>query len=422
MKKVVLLTSQYPYGKGETFIEPELKYGSKITNIDIVATSYFGFDDMINSTVTSNENIKALSLFASPLHGFSKLLWGIIAISHKCFWQEIRVMREHKKLGMNVLRETIAFAGRGERIYYKLRKLYKDELESNPGDMVFYSYWMLATAYAAAKLKMHYGCKAVTRTHGGDLYNERSPAGYQPLRRFLLQNLDGVYCISCYGKMYLESKYGFKDKVHISRLGTEDFGYGNTKRIDNYFVIVSCAYISPLKRIHLIALALKQLGMDCPNINIKWVHFGGGSGFREIENIILSFPQNVEGILMGDTMHKDIMDYYKSSTINLFVNTSSTEGIPVSIMEAMSFGIPVIATDVGGSGELVKDKYNGWLTPENITPKELAIYIKTLIDMPRDEYRAYGENARKFWENNYCSKKNYEEFYTTITTKTGDGN
>ena len=39
--------------------------------------------------------------------------------------------------------------------------------------------------------------------------------------------------------------------------------------------------------------------------------------------------------------------------IDLFINTSSSEGVPVSIMEALSVGIPIIATDVGGTKEIV---------------------------------------------------------------------
>ncbi|MFR4320263.1 MAG: glycosyltransferase [Blautia massiliensis (ex Durand et al. 2017)] len=43
------------------------------------------------------------------------------------------------------------------------------------------------------------------------------------------------------------------------------------------------------------------------------------------------------------------------------MNVSSSEGIPVSIMEATSFGIPGIATDAGGTKEIIRDKENGVL-------------------------------------------------------------
>ena len=59
----------------------------------------------------------------------------------------------------------------------------------------------------------------------------------------------------------------------------------------------------------------------------------------------------------------------------MFINVSSTEGIPVSIMEAMSFGIPVIATAVGGTPEIVNNE-NGYLLSKDPSAKELAEVIQ----------------------------------------------
>jgi len=56
--------------------------------------------------------------------------------------------------------------------------------------------------------------------------------------------------------------------------------------------------------------------------------------------------------------HNDVLNYYASNPVDVFINTSSSEGLPVSIMEAMSFGIPVIATNVGGTGHCYKCRRN----------------------------------------------------------------
>ena len=48
------------------------------------------------------------------------------------------------------------------------------------------------------------------------------------------------------------------------------------------------------------------------------------------------------------------MDYYiKNNHFDVFINLSKFEGLPVSIIEAISFGVPVFATDAGGSREAV---------------------------------------------------------------------
>ena len=58
---------------------------------------------------------------------------------------------------------------------------------------------------------------------------------------------------------------------------------------------------------------------------------------------------------MGHYPNEELLRYYGSNHVDLFINTSSTEGVPVSIMEAQSFGIPVIATDTGGVKEVVTE-------------------------------------------------------------------
>lgn len=109
-----------------------------------------------------------------------------------------------------------------------------------------------------------------------------------------------------------------------------------------------------------------------------------------------------------------ILDLYAKEDFNLFVNTSSSEGLPVSIMEAMSFGIPVVATDVGGVREIVKDGSNGYLLEKDFTEDELSSLIEKFIQMPEGEYQRFCTEARKTWEERFNAKKTYEEFVSEI--------
>ena len=79
-------------------------------------------------------------------------------------------------------------------------------------------------------------------------------------------------------------------------------------------------------------------------------------------------------------------------------------------MEVMSFGIPCIATDVGGTKEIVKDGRNGVLLNKNFEPEELAKWIHRFACMEDSEYQRYRHNARTDWKNNYSADKNYTEF------------
>jgi glycosyltransferase involved in cell wall biosynthesis len=59
--------------------------------------------------------------------------------------------------------------------------------------------------------------------------------------------------------------------------------------------------------------------------------------------------------IIGRVPHDELMSYYKKGMIDCAVLTSLYEGIPVSLMEAMSYGVPAISTNVGGTKELLGD-------------------------------------------------------------------
>ena len=76
--------------------------------------------------------------------------------------------------------------------------------------------------------------------------------------------------------------------------------------------------------------------------------------------------------------NQQIIDFYAKTPLDLFINVSESEGIPVSIMEAMSFGIPAIATNVGGTNEIVNQK-NGYLIDSESTSEEISNYINNFL-------------------------------------------
>jgi len=104
------------------------------------------------------------------------------------------------------------------------------------------------------------------------------------------------------------------------------------------------------------------------------------------------------------------MNFYQKESIDYFVNVSEHEGLPVSIMEAMSFGIPAIATNVGGTNEIVNDNKTGILLDKEFTNQDLTDAFVRLIKMDDKEYIQLRENCRIYWQNNFDARKNYNKF------------
>ena len=111
--------------------------------------------------------------------------------------------------------------------------------------------------------------------------------------------------------------------------------------------------------------------------------------------------------------NKKIYEFYEKEKPDLFINLSSSEGVPVSIMEAMSFGIPVIATDVGGTREIVNNK-NGILLGANPLPREVAQKMDDFISLNQNDKRTKRRAAFETWKENYSAKSNYNEFIDQI--------
>ena len=92
----------------------------------------------------------------------------------------------------------------------------------------------------------------------------------------------------------------------------------------------------------------------------------------------------------------------------MFINVSTTEGTPVSIMEAISCGIPVIATSVGGNVEIVQER-NGYLLDKNPTPEEIGMALLRICD-EREEVLKKRQGSRGVWLERYNETTNFDAF------------
>ena len=105
--------------------------------------------------------------------------------------------------------------------------------------------------------------------------------------------------------------------------------------------------------------------------------------------------------------NEEIFEFYQKEHVNLFVSLSAVEGVPVSIMEAISFGIPVLSTDVGGCKEIVTEK-TGILIPLETEMQEIAKLITEFRDSPKNTLK-FRKGVRQFWEQHFDAEKNYEK-------------
>ena len=248
----------------------------------------------------------------------------------------------------------------------------------------------------------------MARGHGYDLYEYVNVEDYIPLREKVLEDFDKVFCISEYGREYLKEKYAQVSKeVTVSILGTLDNGVKKVDKTPGRLNIVSCSNIVKIKRVETIVEALSRI----KDIHINWTHYGEGALFDEVKQLAKDkLPSNIKVDFSGFVSNNEVLKDYRMKEYHVFINVSESEGIPVSIMEALSFGIPVVATDVGGTNEIITNNYNGILLEKDFPIDELKDWIGKFSDMIAEEYKSFRINARRSWENKFDADKNYIEF------------
>ena len=381
-KQFIIFTDRYPYGTGESFFENELSAIARQYKQVII----FPFDSGKSNIFRSvPENVVVLQpvylnfknkkeLIFKGLFNRSPILPFIKEFFTSKCWKS-----GHKTWNLfsySLVARTL------------IKKLRKNHQLLEP-DVTFYFYWGLRWSQVVPFLGEEFKNKVLVRFHGSDLY-EHTNFNYIPFREKQLQRLDRAVFVSEMGRRYLTDKYPFtKEKSAVARLGTKDFGL-NPFRPSDEIHLVSCSNVVALKRLHLIASCLTYF-----DTKVKWTHLGDGPLLKEIEESVKGLPSNVEVHLTGALSHKELMAFYAKNQVSLFLNVSSTEGVPVSIMEALSFGIPVIATDVGGTHEII-DNTVGCLIKPNVTPQELTFQIKEIAY--NQDYLILRANARSRWE------------------------
>jgi glycosyltransferase involved in cell wall biosynthesis len=118
---------------------------------------------------------------------------------------------------------------------------------------------------------------------------------------------------------------------------------------------------------------------------------------------------------LGYLSNEKVLDVYFQYDVDFFINLSDSEGIPVSIMEAMSIGIPVIARDVGGTREIVNPT-NGLILKEPLEEnfdEKIIEFMKYRLDNI-EYYKQLSNNCLKIWEDKYNLEKNNEMFIKKI--------
>jgi N-acetyl sugar amidotransferase len=420
-KTLVLIVADYPNSKGEPFLEEEVKVlEEQFEKIYFLQTNHSVKSESDSLYLPKNSTFQKIDL--KPLCKINiyrkiRVLFSVLFI-----YQVFLALFKHKStLRLSLFKVINYYLTKSFLTEKKLLEFVSDN-NLILSETLFYSYWCdehtLALAHLARK---NPDFSFVTRVHGWDVYFERHIEGFLPFREYIFRYAKKILPISNDGRRYILNKrlIACKEKVKVAKLGVQkiqrNIQYRNENRHNNTcYSILTLSHINKIKRLDKLVDALCKLDNT---ITIHWHHIGFGElnfedNFRKNELVKLDSLKNISYTFHGQKSKNEVQHFLEEIPIDLIVNCSDTEGVPVSLMEACSAGIPIIAFNVGGIPAVLKHGYNGFLIDSGTTfPQELLKQnIEKFVGLSRVEKLVISHNGSTIWEEKFSAQKNYSLF------------
>ena len=233
------------------------------------------------------------------------------------------------------------------------------------------------------------------------------------LRRLIQPLIDRFIVLSGESQQYLAQQI-LIDPARIQLIcnGVDSELFTNPpKSLAENFNIIAVGRLVDVKNYPLLLNALAKIVHELGYNNVQLTIVGDGSNREQLTDQIASLKLNSHCHLLGD--RSDIAPLLAQSDV--FVLASTAEGISNTILESMSTGTAVIATDVGGNTELVEHMKTGLITESNnlvAMVDAIEYYLKDISCCHQ-----HGINGRQRIEENFSISlmvNNYAELYRRL--------
>lgn len=256
------------------------------------------------------------------------------------------------------------------------------------------------------------GIPIVCTAHGKNYYPERYYRRWA--YRWAARNASAFVAVSENLKMFLCKEIGVRNDEILTILNGVDLNHFDNPSYDRGPIRASLGIANKMHVVITVAALFKVKGhIDLLNAasrlcqsrkDIVFLIVGEGSleeSLRE-QTKNLRISNNVK--FLG--FRSDVPQLLAASDV--FVLPSYSEGMPISIIEAMAAGLPIVATNVGGIPEVVENGANGYLV-EPGEPEALANKISTIV-ANRDVARCFGTNSRDRARSKFRLKRMISEY------------
>lgn len=262
--------------------------------------------------------------------------------------------------------------------------------------------------------------KLVHSEHGRNLpYIHHEPTKRKVVRRCAYELADAVFVVSEEMRQYFCRETGFANTrmrvihngVDVAEIERAD-PRGVREEFDlalNDFVIGTVARFQETKDLPTLVRAFAQLRQQ--QMHVKLLLIGDGAERGRLEQLAAELGVTADVIITG--IRHDVPRLLRA--LDAFALSSLSEGLPISVLEAMAAGLPVVATSVGMLPELLCEGENGFL----VTPRDFAALGKRLelLITEKDLACRLGAAGKQLVERDYslaAMLQRYEELYLSL--------
>jgi len=314
------------------------------------------------------------------------------------------------KLPIGKNRKNLHFQSEKDLLVYSWKAYWysKKLIKQNKYDLS-HSFFSVPCGFLSLVFKRKYKIPYVISLRGADVpgYSERFSFLYKILAPLikLIWKKSGAVVSNSEGLRELALKSNPKQPIEIicNGIDTEKFKPGEPNR-EKFIITLGGTRVTARKGIIYLIEAVHMLSQKYPNVFLRVI--GEGDEKNNLEKMSRKLEIGKKAEFLGRINNEEIPPYYQEASV--FVLPSLNEGMSNAMLEALASGLPIIATDTGGTEEIVKDGENGFVIKMKDS-QDIADKIEILI---KDENlrRKMGENSRKraesmSWEN--VAKKYY---------------
>ena len=227
------------------------------------------------------------------------------------------------------------------------------------------------------------------------------------VRSFSIKKSDIVVTPSQHLKNFILN-LGFKNKIEIINNGVF-IPEENTNIFTNDQInITIVSRLVAHKNIEKIIKAISDLNSPLINLNI----IGDGPELNQLQKISLE-SNNKENIIFHGKLNRDEIDHIFLNS-DIYIQASNYEGLPHSLLEAMSYGIPVLCTPVGECKEILGNEDRGYILDLPVSKNNIKSKISQIIG-EKDIANKKGERGIDFINEKYNLTNSFNLYKNLFT-------